>query len=713
MPVIDTPEELVKALAGHLFSTDPLIDLKIAGYTLSPALQAKWQAALQGKKLAPLPAGVTAETFKQKVTFGPLALPLTPPPAAPGSYDVVAGLTIAAAEEALNSLYESGTIPHRLALNNLLSAGDLTALAGLFKVNQPGGQLNILNITAAPTLAETTDGSSVLALQITIELDWTQMRLVGLREIQEVVTKAIGTLQLTMQLVATVSSYPGTQSSTMTLQLQLVTEVSSAATSPRLSLDAISPVQLVSSTPPDQVDGTAVLIQNALAQQFQNSLSLTVSPVIEPQIGDLEIRHIDVVARGGVLLAGIQVVGTQGTGDPSTLTSLLPNSTANMFLQIQDRVENLIVQEALNDGTLTSLAKQKYSNAVIDSAAAAFQNNALVVQMKGRLVNECPLNTDLAFTDTHTAAITIVQNGTAIEIVQNDNIGVDLGSSVWCVITTLGLVGLAFVAGLFVNGFILAFAGAISSFLLTDVGSLAFNQIFGSGGSGAPQVNIFAPKQPIPGTDYLPRLSAVSFQVGNHVTLIAATLGEIKDNVNTVLYARFLVPDGSIEVGSSKPLAGVTVELMDQDAPRPVGDDAPDTAPPPNTTGTGEDLVFHTYAYVPPTADQKLSQSQTDLDGTVRFALLAQQLITTAGEIIETISHAEVRPPQPPTTKTTYPVIENYPDLYFRVTMPDGSAVDTRHLPGGFMLNFHSSIVGTLENPLTFTFGGTIVGTNA
>jgi hypothetical protein len=43
------------------------------------------------------------------------------------------------------------------------------------------------------------------------------------------------------------------------------------------------------------------------------------------------------------------------------------------------------------------------------------------------------------------------------------------------------------------------------------------------------------------------------------------------------------------------------------------------------------------------------------------------------------------------------------------VTMPDGTVWDTRGMPQGFMLNFHSAIVGSLENPLTFTYGATVV----
>jgi hypothetical protein len=51
------------------------------------------------------------------------------------------------------------------------------------------------------------------------------------------------------------------------------------------------------------------------------------------------------------------------------------------------------------------------------------------------------------------------------------------------------------------------------------------------------------------------------------------------------------------------------------------------------------------------------------------------------------------------------PVNEFKPDLYFRVTMPDGSVVDTRKLPGGFMPNFTSGRVGFYDKPLTFNLG--------
>ncbi len=50
-------------------------------------------------------------------------------------------------------------------------------------------------------------------------------------------------------------------------------------------------------------------------------------------------------------------------------------------------------------------------------------------------------------------------------------------------------------------------------------------------------------------------------------------------------------------------------------------------------------------------------------------------------------------------------VPEDKPALYFRVTIPDGSVMDTRNLPQGLLINFSSSRAGTPASPLAFTFG--------
>jgi len=51
------------------------------------------------------------------------------------------------------------------------------------------------------------------------------------------------------------------------------------------------------------------------------------------------------------------------------------------------------------------------------------------------------------------------------------------------------------------------------------------------------------------------------------------------------------------------------------------------------------------------------------------------------------------------------PVPERKPDLYSRVFLPGGTTVDTRSMPGSFMVNVTSLRVGSLANLLTFTLG--------
>ncbi len=573
-----------------------------------------------------------------------------------------------------------------------------------------------MKITAAPTLTSIADGSVVIAVEIPIQLDWDRVTNIAGRQTRSTITDAIGILQLTMSLVANIVSQPetarpggppGEDASTMTIQVQLITDAT-AAESPRLTLAANSPVRLTSPVQPGQFDGTAALIQNAIAQQYQNSLSWAISPQIQVPIGNLEVRHADVVTSGGVLIAGVQVVGTQGTGNPSGLISLLPDSSSNIFVQVQEVVANLLIQSALNSGALLEAATQLYSNAAVDSASASFQNSGLVVQVNGRLVHECPLHVDLRFIYTRTVTVKVTEDPItkvqAIEIDQANNPSIAEWGNLWCLLTTLGLIGLAVVGGGILDGFHTSLEGGILAFVVSGVGPFLLSQVFGGGGGNPPVLIDLS--SPIPGSDYLPILSGGAFQVTNGAMLIAATAGLLLDNINTVIYVRFLGPAGGVEVAATKPLAGVTVALMDQDVPAPAGDDTMIAIPATTVVTTGDVVNTTKYTFQAPTADQMLAQGKTDLDGVVRFALSLDQLTTTAGSYIgvSTISdtHTGAERTGPPPAPIGVPELK--PDLYFLVTMPDCSVADTRSLTGGFMPNFTSQLVGTLSNPLTFSF---------
>ena len=117
MAILETPAQFLTALAKNPFSADPLADLAREGYTLSPQLQSQLDSGLKDKKLARPPAGVTPANFKGILTFQqtPHIAPSISP--APGNYDVLAGLTFAVANTALDAVYQSGTIPHEVALD--------------------------------------------------------------------------------------------------------------------------------------------------------------------------------------------------------------------------------------------------------------------------------------------------------------------------------------------------------------------------------------------------------------------------------------------------------------------------------------------------------------------------------------------------------------------------------------------------------------------
>jgi hypothetical protein len=709
MAVLSSSQELLSALAANPFSTNPLADLKKNGHSLSPALQQEMKTALGNRKLAGPPAGVTAASFKGKLTFQSAPLRVAPFDPPTGSYDAMVGVRLDSGNIALDALYQAGTIPHQVALDQLLSPTDLTALGGGFIVDQPGGTISRLHITSAPTLAETTDGNTIVALRIPVQIDWTSTSsIVAGRQINRLVTKAIGTMQLTMRLVPNVIIRPQVSNSSLTLSIQLVTDVQTAADSPRLTLDASSPVQLKSPAPPDKIDGLAVIIQNALAKQFSNSLSLTISPLITLPTGSLEIRHIDVLARGGALLAGLQVVGTQGTADPATLADLLPNQDTNIFVQVRDVVANLLIQSALRSGQLTAAAKKDHDNAVIESASARFDDNAFVAQVSGKLVNECLDSIDLGFIETRTVNIKL--QGSSIEIDQHDDNSIAEWSNMWCLLASLALIGLAALGGALLGGVATGIIGGVLGFILTGVGPFLLDQVIsGIFSDGGPNSTIVDLSQPIPGSDALPTLSNAFISISNGAALIAATAATRADDINTIIYARFLVADG-ISVFNTRPLTGVKVELMDQDKPAPPGDDASTGVPANTSSSHGGHSSSTVHTFVAPSSDEKLAEGTTDLDGTVRFALLKDQLGSTAGRIKTVTTRFDPDAEKNVSTTTFKPVPEARPDLYFRVTMPEGKVVDTRAMPGGFMVNFTSARLGTLAKPIMFNFGIAVGG---
>lgn len=131
-------------------------------------------------------------------------------------------------------------------------------------------------------------------------------------------------------------------------------------------------MQRLNDPAPGDVDGLAVILQNALQQHLAGRLRLSVSAAIPLPIGRLEIRQLAIVTRGDALFVGIKVQGTSGAGDPGTLMPMFPSESANFYTRVHDQVLRLIVQSAARSGELTRIARETHPDAVIESADVSF-----------------------------------------------------------------------------------------------------------------------------------------------------------------------------------------------------------------------------------------------------------------------------------------------------------------------------------------------------
>jgi hypothetical protein len=693
MTILNTPEELLNALAGSLFAPDPLADLTRRGFSMTHGLHQQLETALAGRKLAPVPPGVTPGSIKSKLTF--LGNSPKRPNVAPGDFDIVAGVRLELANVVIQNLYQSGLIPHQLALDQFLSQGDLSDLESIFAGNPSGSHISRLHILSGPTLAPLRDGSPVVTAKVPFQLDWVRVIQVAGKRVVQLAATGTGTLKLTMKVVAEVSA-----GFKFIIQVQRDTDTS-AADSPRLEMNPASTVQLKAPAPPDEFDLAAAKIQKALADHFSDQLTWSTSPRISLPFRSLVVQQVETSTDKDVLLAGVRVVGgaTTGPGDPQNLKSRMPGNDLTLFLQVHSEVVNQLIKGALANGELAKVAKEKNPNVELLSASAWFENNAMVVQLNGTLVNECPFNTDLDFQATHTVSLRFL--GSSVEINQDDHYDIFDLSNLGCLLATVGVLELNAIEVYVLDWVSIGVWQGMFGFLTDQPEAFLTLQTidFLKGLLSSHKPETIDLNKPIDGTDFLPVIKDGFTKTENGALLVAVIADTLIDELNTFIYARFLVEEGA-PVAFPTPLVNVKVELMDQDLPAPAGDDVAKVNLPPDRT-IGDNTIH--YSYQPPTGDQVLARGFTDQDGIVRFAVIKDDLTTSAGTITRVVKN-RITGVDPDHTVVT-PVNEFKPDLYFRVTMPDGSVVDTRKLPGGFMPNFTSGRVGFYDKPLTFNLG--------
>lgn len=146
---------------------------------------------------------------------------------------------------------------------------------------------------------------------------------------------------------------------------------------------------------------------------------------------------------------------------------------------------------------------------------------------------------------------------------------------------------------------------------------------------------------------------------------------------------------------SLAPIVGAEVELIDQDVPRPAGDDAipPSEEPTVVVHPTGVS-VSESTRFEPPTEDDVIARGSTDADGRLRLVLTPGDLLTYAGTVhTKTVIVDHGGGPGAgglggggvdAIPEATAPLHERKPDLFFRLRLPNGEVRETKFLPGGF-----------------------------
>jgi hypothetical protein len=425
----------------------------------------------------------------------------------------------------------------------------------------------------------------------------------------------------------------------------------------------------------------------------------------------LLVRQIDVRAQtrgaGGVVVVGARIGGLQpDPGDPTRLTEPFGTHGGNVFLRIHQELVREALRKAKDSGELERLAREQEDAARIDSADAEFSASEIKIIVKGHMVDACGFNLDAPFVATMSFKFTFDANKITISRDVSVAPDWDNAGTYLCILASLvegALVGV--LTGIFLGSVVMGIVvGVLDVFGRLPLGQKVFeavkNKIFG-GGTGSPLEDVVVDlNDPIPGTERLPQVAISDMQVTATTQQIWSNISLVQDNLNTHVYVRFLETTPFFP-RTSAPASGKSVQMFDQDKPRPAGDDS---SPPPDSENeviTGKFIITETVQFIPPFMDQPLGKATTGFEGIAHFVL--SHVSSTAGLVVTTKTTEDIRSHEEKTTSKSEPIFEARPDLYFTLTA-NGALVDTRKLPGGLLLNASAGHVGTADNPITFSF---------
>jgi hypothetical protein len=458
---------------------------------------------------------------------------------------------------------------------------------------------------------------------------------------------------------------------------------------PAMTVDPASQIQ---PQRPDQLPALAALLQTLLSSLI--SQSFEVSPFINiPGVPGLRlvVERIDVrsvtAPEGDRIAVGVRFIGAgQTEPDLTRLGSLRPDGNRNIVLRVHERHFDAALEAARRSGALDAIARKENDDARISSADARFSGNKIILTFKGKVIDACA-TLDVGFTVTQTLAIFLENDQIRVESTTDPDVD-DLDQFL------CGLMAFIFALAVSLPVLLVApFIGVFQAVLIT-AGLLDFPDPSSS-------TTLVRLDKPIPRTELLPVLGRLIARVEDGVLIASAAASFRQDDINTYIYVRFINSLNRFDPGV--PLSGARVEVRDQDAPPPAGDDVilPHTGETERIVGN-KFIRTVTVIYEPPLTDPLLAQTTTDFDGRAMVVLSPGQVANGAGHVVTTTTIEDLHSGEVESHSTRRSVAERAADVYFKV-FAMGDQEDTKAKPGGLTLNLRTKHLGTPAVPLQFS----------
>lgn len=704
---------MIAQLGSVVDAADPIAELRARGFTLAPALaskldtpeaHARFRSAERQQLLAKV-RGRPAPT----VQLGPLTRNVFKLPG--GHHDLTIGLKLEKINQVLADVYAKHSISRDLSLGRGKTSSSLKALLTVLRselVGVPAGddiRIGLLHVTGPPTVtalptpaATPINITAHLLVHLPFSLDFDRIPDNGPSE--RAVANLRGVAEFGIAISARVSGNTLKIAAGPLAQRPTVAEPERL----RLTINSDSALSGKNSGSGDRI-GLAIEFGGFQSRLQDLAISMNLAPRIKLPVGDgfnLVVRHIDLRAvpssGAGHLMIGLEIGAKPSSVPLSGQPELLernPFSTSESTLYVEAHAElfKVLVKKAFASGELERLAREEVSNVRLSSAEAELGPNSIGVFLGGKLVDECGVFGE-KFKDVHFEGWTRVElrgidaGHIRFETVESLGLGnanlVDLAICVWLSFLDLKILILG-------RALLDAFFSKLSGWIFGSSSTSSTHQI----------VNVIA-SSPIPMTELIPRVRALSGTIDASGIRIQGALDLLPDIFSSYVYVR-CVTEGPLTAGGGVPVKGVRVRLIDQDMPAPPGDDAP--VPKQSTTvrpaGPRSEKTID-ISFRPTVGDQQLATGTTNSEGRVRLLIPTGRLVTNAGLLTTTTTIQDTQNLTTISSSIQREMMkEKRPDVYLLLEQPNLPQVDTRN-QGGFVLNLDLKHWGTAEQPLVF-----------